>query len=80
MADRKLFKGDISEDNNVHKLEEAVYIGGKLKRAVVYMYDAETGISRLKVVNPIGVKLAPCLVCTCNALVREHLHLELVHQ
>ena len=59
MADRKLFKGDmvyISEDNNV---QEAVYIGGKLKRAVVYMYDAETGISRLKVVNPIGVKLAP---------------------
>lgn len=41
------------------RLSEAVYIGGKLKRAVVYMYDAETGISRLKVVNPIDVKLAP---------------------
>lgn len=58
MADRKLFKGDMVYIS-VHKLEEAVYIGGKLKRAVVYMYDAETGISRLKVVNPIGVKLAP---------------------
>ena len=31
----------------------------RLSEAVVYMYDAETGISRLKVVNPIGVKLAP---------------------
>lgn len=41
------------------KFNEVLYIGGKLKRAVVYMYDAETGISRLKVVNPIGVKLAP---------------------
>ena len=33
MADRKLFKGDmvyISEDNNVHKLEEAVYINSPL--------------------------------------------------
>ena len=39
--------------------DRKLFKGDKLKRAVVYMYDAETVISRLKVVNPIGVKLAP---------------------
>lgn len=49
----------MKEPNSFIVTGEAVYIGDKLKRAVVYMYDAETGISRLKVVNPIDVKLAP---------------------